>query len=320
MAIEFNCPYCTAVIRVGDTAVGKKGTCPKCDTAVVVPRPGVVSSTEPVSTATTSPDVVPDVVPEFESRPEASVSSRVRRRRRKTGGLAFPLACGGLLLLAITVAWFLTDPSRFRGSLSGELTASYVTADVLEPRSIDPQLVQTRSEDFAALVESLGERPGRVRSNVMVVAFVELDGTIQVRVEPASEYRLVRVGLGQSEALQQFVETQSNRLEGLRREDLANSLGQLLTDWQAAHKDDEVFEDWTGFRETVGLTALVGGLGHHSMARTGRQNLRCLYEAGGALYFLVPASLGEFQLVGRVRDDGSVPFPADFSVRIGSGG
>ncbi|HCK52778.1 MAG TPA: hypothetical protein DIC23_06140, partial [Planctomycetaceae bacterium] len=62
MAIEFNCPYCTAVIRVGDTAVGKKGTCPKCDTAVVVPRPGVVSSTEPVSTATTSPDVVPDVV------------------------------------------------------------------------------------------------------------------------------------------------------------------------------------------------------------------------------------------------------------------
>ena len=56
------------------------------------------------------------------------------------------------------------------------------------------------------------------------------------------------------------------------------------------------------------------------MARTGRQDLHCLYEAGGALYFLVPASLGEFQLVGRVRDDGSVPFPADFSVRIGSGG
>jgi len=322
MAIEFDCPYCTAVIRIGDEAAGKQGVCPKCGTSLVVPRPESNTAATAATAATDEdvvPEVVPDVVPEFQSRPQASISSRVRRRRRKKGGMGFPLACGGILLLAVTVAWFLNDPSRFRGSLEGELSASYVTAEVLEPRSIDPELMESRSEAYAELIASLKERPGRVRSNVMVVAFVESDGKMQVRVDPAREYRLVRVGMGQTESLRVFAESQSSRLDGLRREDLAGSLGRLLSDWQSAVEADLAFEDWSGYRESIGLTALVGGLGHHAMARTGRQDLRCLYEGDGALYFLVPASLVEFRLVGRSRPDGSVPFPAEFTVRIGSG-
>ncbi len=38
MAIEFNCPYCTAVIRVPDNAGGGKGRCPKCATRLSVPK------------------------------------------------------------------------------------------------------------------------------------------------------------------------------------------------------------------------------------------------------------------------------------------
>ena len=39
MAIQFNCPYCTATIKVPDNAAGKKGTCPQCGTKLVVPAP-----------------------------------------------------------------------------------------------------------------------------------------------------------------------------------------------------------------------------------------------------------------------------------------
>ena len=39
MAIQFNCPYCTATIQVPDSAAGKKGTCPQCQTKLVVPTP-----------------------------------------------------------------------------------------------------------------------------------------------------------------------------------------------------------------------------------------------------------------------------------------
>lgn len=37
MAIEFDCPYCTATLRVPDAAMGKAGTCPKCDSSLTVP-------------------------------------------------------------------------------------------------------------------------------------------------------------------------------------------------------------------------------------------------------------------------------------------
>ena len=37
MAIEFNCPYCTAAIRVPDAYAGKQGRCPKCDTKLLIP-------------------------------------------------------------------------------------------------------------------------------------------------------------------------------------------------------------------------------------------------------------------------------------------
>ena len=122
----------------------------------------------------------------------------------------FPLACGGLLLLAITVAWFLNDPTRFQGSLVGELTASDAGTEVLVPRSIDPGLAEGHAKLYAKLIESLKEGTGRVRSNVMVVVFDESEGKLAVGIEPSQEYRLVRVALGQSAALGRFVESQSS--------------------------------------------------------------------------------------------------------------
>lgn len=38
MAIAFDCPYCTAPIRVPDSAGGKRGTCPRCKSGILVPK------------------------------------------------------------------------------------------------------------------------------------------------------------------------------------------------------------------------------------------------------------------------------------------
>lgn len=38
MAIQFSCPYCTASVKVPDTASGKLGACPKCGTKVRIPK------------------------------------------------------------------------------------------------------------------------------------------------------------------------------------------------------------------------------------------------------------------------------------------
>jgi hypothetical protein len=38
MAIEFNCPQCSAAIRVPDAAAGARGSCPTCHTKLLVPQ------------------------------------------------------------------------------------------------------------------------------------------------------------------------------------------------------------------------------------------------------------------------------------------
>ena len=38
MAIQFSCPYCTASVKVPDSASGKLGACPKCGTKVRIPK------------------------------------------------------------------------------------------------------------------------------------------------------------------------------------------------------------------------------------------------------------------------------------------
>ena len=320
MAIEFQCPYCTAMIRVGDEAAGKRGKCPKCETTLMVPRPEAPGDVPgPVDGIDQSADdeiVIPELAPEIQIGPQASVTSRVRRRRMKQGGLLFPLVCGGLLLLAITAVWFLNDPSRFRGSLTGELTAMIAEPESLEPRTIDGELVSGAADTFTDLVESLAERPGRIRSNTMLVTFGAADGRVSVRVEPGSGFRLVRVSLAAAPGLREFVASESSRLDRLRRKDLATHLEKLLAEWQTARDNDEPFDRWPSYRDTLGLATMVGGVGHHAIAVTGRQELRCLFEGDGALYFLVPVKLNRFQLTGRRRSDGSVPFPAEYQVRV----
>jgi hypothetical protein len=67
MAIEFNCPYCTASIRVPD---GKQGSCPKCATDVLVPEVGAPESEETVAWVDpTSAAPVPPVTPPVQPAP-----------------------------------------------------------------------------------------------------------------------------------------------------------------------------------------------------------------------------------------------------------
>ena len=80
MAIEFNCPYCTATIRVPDAYAGKQGRCPKCDTKILIPNvplpnqtgPGNQSSTRNAPTAgiqSTIPPQMQSGSPGFNSQP-----------------------------------------------------------------------------------------------------------------------------------------------------------------------------------------------------------------------------------------------------------
>ena len=63
MAIEFNCPQCGAAIRVPDAAAGARGSCPTCQTKLLVPQvaapPTQVEAAEPVVQQPAAPPMAP---------------------------------------------------------------------------------------------------------------------------------------------------------------------------------------------------------------------------------------------------------------------
>lgn len=77
MAIEFNCPYCTASVRVPDTAGGKRGTCPKCQSKIIVPK---IEPPKPASPP----------VPVLEELPEATELVEESARPGKPGPPPLP--------------------------------------------------------------------------------------------------------------------------------------------------------------------------------------------------------------------------------------
>jgi hypothetical protein len=55
MAIQFQCPYCTATVRVPDSAAGKSGNCPKCETKIRIPELGQPAAPGPQPAVSSPP-------------------------------------------------------------------------------------------------------------------------------------------------------------------------------------------------------------------------------------------------------------------------
>lgn len=98
MAIEFNCPYCTTSIRVPDSAAGKRGTCPRCHTKILVPKPKNI----PRKAAAPAAESPPADSPRPKSRKRSLVEQFVaeepdfsRLGETATGGTAPPADSSG---------------------------------------------------------------------------------------------------------------------------------------------------------------------------------------------------------------------------------
>ena len=76
-------------------------------------------------------------------------------------------------------------------------------------------------------------------------------------------------------------------------------------------------ESITVFRDGLAIPSLVEGFGHQLVAAYGRGLYRCVYEdAEGGLYFLLPAGITDFQLLGRTTSNGRTVVPAEFRVTV----
>lgn len=95
MAIQFNCPYCTATIQVGDDAAGKLGRCPKCETRLRVPAPRSPGAPDARNSPPAPPRVTDGVVVEESVIIQVPAEARAPARPDVASGLPIADAARG---------------------------------------------------------------------------------------------------------------------------------------------------------------------------------------------------------------------------------
>jgi len=348
MAIEFNCPYCTALIRVPDNAGGGKGRCPKCATRISVPkvstprpvapppveepvqldRPREIEDFfdpkyDPVRAAPSAPiDIVaapqgqPDEFPAAPSLPPVFPSSIAAKLQKKKRGGVWLVPLGfGLVLCGVAGGFFW---QQFQAEqLGGELIAE--TAETLElvPGVVEKSSLRRPSDDVKAALSNLEKTPVPLLSGLMQVQLRGSSKGVLVYLNAGPQSRFYRIAVRGNEPLTKYYSQQAAGLEEQRLNDLEQAGTAFVGEYLKVIAKQAEQSSITGFRNSLALPALVRGLGHQLVATYGQTIYPCVYEDHeGALYFLLPPDAKEFEIAGRKHADGSVVFPATYKVKV----
>lgn len=347
MAIEFVCPYCDAQIRVPDKAAGKSGKCPRCVRKLMVPRvsaamPAATSAPPPplatglpdfgavvappasapaddeIVFADASPVVLPPPAPpavDLTALPQISTSvARKLKKRRRSLVWVIPVFFG--LLLCGSLAFFYY-PELLPLRVTGELTATRMTFPDLEPALIDKSLLGGTEEDAKSVLTDLESQPIPLVSALMQVQLRGTSRGLNVFITAGADTMFYRVDLTSNPSLQTWLQKHAADLEDVRERQLARAGKSFVPVTKGVQSGQTMIADLVGYRDTLALPALAGGLGYHVVARNKTQLYPCVYQqADQALYFLLPPGLSEFQIEGRAVSGSKVSFPAKLTVRV----
>lgn len=241
-----------------------------------------------------------------------SVSRQARRlARRKKGGLLFPIICG--LILAGGLGWMYLNLGP---DIDGERVAYSQTGAMMRPKVLSPSLVDLQTEIVTTVLTHFEEDPLTLRTKFVETRFTKADeGGLQIQILTGSESRFVRFPIDAD--LRSWYNSNVEDLEEPRRTNLGKSLKDFFTDQDVAIRNQSGVENPLQYRDDVGLTGCVGGLGYHVEAIVGSSPFRCVFEDDGNLYFLIPVNREKFKIVGRsVNKNGPKLFPGEYEVTI----
>jgi hypothetical protein len=343
MAIQFNCPSCAATLKVPDAAAGKKGTCPKCGTALLVPRiepppsqaaasaaqgrsdeaaassapsdpafrefpaakPSPASEAEdPLAFLAHVEPTAPGTIPR-----ESPTVRRLNRRRRGPWSLLIPLFF--FAAFAGVGGWLYFREATPR--LEGTLQAVALDEEQPPPGFITHLDADLPEDVFAQILKDLAAKPlPPVRSNLMEVEFKPGPKALEVYLRATPETQFFRVDLNRHPALRRFRNDRAKELGEPRREEFTAAAAQMLRDWQQSGSIDA-----SRYRDTAGLNALLLPLSYHLQAVVDGNIYRAVAEdVDGRAYFLLPPGTMQFHVEGRKLKDGRVLFPGKYTVNV----
>lgn len=361
MAIEFNCQYCSAMIRVPDNAGGGKGKCPRCARRITVPKvstkappkvPGpddlfvAPESDEPISAApddsdvtfaTASPDefaeaaddqFAPATIDVFspaarplgqlpvaaprKALPPGSIASKLKKK--KSGG-SWLIPVGFGLALIGAVGWFVWQQYQSE-RLVGELTAEYAPVLELAAADVDRGLFKQSPDELKSVFDELEKSSVPFNSSLMQVLIGANKRTMEVRINAGVQTQFYRVDIQNDVALINYRKKHTFELEEYRVAELERAGTDFVNDYKKVLDKSAAKSTLNDYRNTLGLPALVRGLGLQVEAVYGNAPYRCVYEdREGALYFLLPAGAKGFEIRGR-KYNGKVIFPGKYQVTV----
>ncbi len=356
MAIEFNCPYCTSLIRVPDNAGGGKGRCPKCSTRLTVPKvstPKPAAPSQPVEPKSARPSVAePTFAPvsstPFISSPEvedvginfikaaeeaeavvssdpfdAFAESSAPDRGYSTAKLQPRKSGGAWKIVAVTalvvcaIAGGVAWQLSLGDRLGGELIAETAESLDLPPGLVGKSSIGQSSEMISAVLTKLEKSSVPLSSSLMQVQLSGSPKGILIRLSAGPQAQFYKVEVRDNAGLKLYQAKHTAELEASRMRELEQAATSFAAAYYQVITKKSDTSTLPGFRDTLALPALVRGVGHQLIATHGRTAYPCVYEDyDGAWYFLMPPDVKDFQISGRKHANGSVVFPGAYKVIV----
>ncbi len=323
MAIEFDCPYCTATIRVPDAYGGKQGRCPSCDTRLLVPmivRPGSTTVPDASSSPVTAGDSNPigdahspaDI---YSIKPPASTAKRrptARRRPSRALVIGMPVLCF-LVLLAVIFFSVTGSLSELKGELAARRLEETTLPGVTIPWS-DTGLSPEEQQTLRAFLETT---PETLASEVMTCRLIGTDPGIEVRLTAGSGSDWFLVDTTTHKALALWLKKERPILNTNRLTLMRSSLVSYCRDKLAQIAGEALRIDAMSVRDNVAINACGGALSFAVQGEDSVRRVSCSYEDDkGMLYFCFPKETLIFKIVGRTLADGTKPFGGEFTAVI----
>lgn len=337
MAIEFNCPDCSAVIRVADVHSGKRGSCPKCSTKLIVPDvvppqesienaspevpvPSLVSPVSPAPPRKTQTSEPETAIPSFvaPAAGQASISKKLKRktRRRKSQALytwGIPVACLVLFFSVVAGLMHLQKP-ELKGILRGSMMHG---AEIPIASSSWANFALTESERDAAK-DAFDSAPETLVSAQMSCRIRSADNGLDIEFKIGSGFAWFVINPSSDVVLSDWIIDNANWLN-VRRVKLMKASGtKLCKEKIQKSSGDPVAFSADEFRDQFAINSHVKAFGSAVEAIGGGKRSFCFHEdTNGTLYFGLPETIKEFTLRGRT-ENGELLFPGEYTIKLES--
>lgn len=344
MAIEFHCPYCTAVIRVPDSAAGRKGRCPKCDTLLIIPtveRPAQQPApVQPVSgkpagetqsglrradeTVADQPAVkgadgtpVPWIVPPEQLKSTSAGGGREsRRKRRPRRGRVWLIGLPVIMFLiifGIMASFMLNRMPELNGTVTGYVLEDHqLPTDTLAWTATS--LTDEQAQQLRAVLE---EKPETLVSERMTCTLAGREDGLGIELSASDTSAWYRVKLPEQSALGLWMRKNQTPYNQMRATELQKKLTEYTQEKLSSSGGRGVAFDAAAVRDAVGLNGRVNTLGFLVEAIVQGRAVRCASEdEAGNLYFALPRGITGFQVRGRTLSDGKRHFPGEYTIVV----